>query len=516
MRAFLFYRNPLSNNVYNFAKNLYMKFIHLQRLLFINLIILHVSCGKDDNSNETPSEELVQEQMETTTEISNGATRTWRVSNAILNNENGTFDISSLFNIRDDEFLFSSDQRLEWRRGYGVNAVANSVDDAKTDYYRSVLKSEFSYIQGSSTVGVGINGSFNFEVINQNSISGTIDLGDNGQSGTLEVMLVEKLASDNVSLPTGNFLNFSEVNSFLSEMVPSGSIGFQGSHSDNSLYIATRETGDINSEGIEPEKIFKLSLETNTFTTNNFFQHDFVTKSIHFIEDNLVIAGGSYINYYNPENIGIPISVAHNANQGYGLTRFGASAVDNLIYISGGDINPLEDVDNTGNTVRKFNTLTAQIEDVVPLPQTRYKAGTAIVNDRLFIFGGQLVFNTSDTGESESYILDLDNGSLSSFDLPVPLAFSYTAVYENLIYVGGTKWFDDDGDGNNDNWDIFFGVYNTIDDTFTELDHNLDDSDTSTTIYALTFLNDKLYVVYGLAQITTEPEIYYIMEASIQ
>ncbi|NND63503.1 MAG: hypothetical protein HKN48_09955, partial [Flavobacteriaceae bacterium] len=69
------------------------------------------SCGEDEEPLHTdPEPTLEVQRQETTQSISNGDSKTWRISNAVLTNDSGTFDISENFNVKDDEFIFKADQ----------------------------------------------------------------------------------------------------------------------------------------------------------------------------------------------------------------------------------------------------------------------------------------------------------------------------------------------------------------------------------------------------------------------
>ena len=86
---------------------------------------------------------------------------------------------------------------------------------------------------------------------------------------------------------------------------------------------------------------------------------------------------------------------------------------------------------------------------------------------------------------------------------------SYASKNEHLIYVGYETRIDDgNGDVNQFNREINFGVYNTLDDSFTTIQHNLDDSGQFEIISAITVFNDKLYVIYGDLTNTTAISIY--------
>ncbi|NND62247.1 MAG: hypothetical protein HKN48_03530, partial [Flavobacteriaceae bacterium] len=468
------------------------------------------SCGEDEEPLHTdPEPTLEVQRQETPQSISNGDSKTWRISNAVLTNDSGTFDISENFNVKDDEFIFKADQTLEWRAGNDININGSNASETLLDYYRSPVTTTFEYSEDSSTEATALNGTFSFTVEGQNSIEGVLTFAGRSAAGEIAITLTEKTASDYVTAPLSSGLDFTEVNTFNSAMVVSGSVGMTGSYADNSMMVVTREP-EGNASG--PEKIFKLLLDTNTFEFNEYLNADFVTKRPHIINGELIVVGGRFVNIYPLDLSGDPVTYEHLANP-IGLTRFGSAVVNDDIFIVGGDL----DEDINGDKVRKFNPETGQLDEFATLPQPRFWAESEIVNNKLYIFGGQQVFVGSETVvETTSYIVDLDTGNVDSFELPVELFASFTARIENLIYVSGQIRDDTDGDGIPDDYNIYFGVYDTNDDSFTEISTNLDDSDLATTVYGMTLFNDKLYVVYGDAAQPTDPiPTWQIMAADL-
>lgn len=482
-------------------------------LSVFSLLFFLTSCGNDDSTPDNdPVEDLESMREATTQEISEGDTKTWRIATATLINDAGSFDISNNFNVKDDEFIFRADQSLVWRAGNDINVNASSVNETLLDFYRSPVTSSFDFEADSSTEATALNGSFAFEVIDENNINGTLTLEGRSQAGTLEITLVEKAPGDYVTAPVSNGLNFSEAGTFQSNLVVQGSVGMTGSYADNSLMVITREDGDAQ-DGIVPEKIFKLSLDNGTLTTNLFFQPDFVTKRPHIINGELVVVGGRYVNIYDLANLGDPVSTTHNANNDMGLTRFGSAVQDDNIFITGGDLGGNYE---NGDKIRQYNNETGNLEVIATLPETRYWGETEIVNNKLYVFGGRLSFVSTDY-ETTSFVYDLDSGNLSTFDIPLPCWATYTVRNEHLIYLAGQTREDFDNDGTIDDINVHFWVYNTLNDQITEIQHDLDDSDQFSTISGLTLFNGKLYVVFGDASQPTDPiATWSIMEASIQ
>ncbi|MBX2828937.1 MAG: hypothetical protein KTR22_12295 [Flavobacteriaceae bacterium] len=458
------------------------------------------SCGSDDSGNTPQDDQTLDQQQEETVETltNNEPSQTWKITNASLTNGNGTFDVSSLFNILDDEFIFSENGSLEWRPGHDINLTASSSEEAKLDYYRSPTSSNYVFETDSGNALTALGGSFAFTVNDNGTISGVLTF---ATGETLALTLALKTEGD-FDTPPSSGLVFTEVNTFQSIMTVGGSLGMTGSNATNSLYIATREDSEGTSEG-NPEKIFKLSLDTNTFEENLFFQSDFVTKRPYIYNGELVVFGSQYVNTYDQVLLGTPQTVLvepYPDNAVY--SRFGVAVQDDVVYLAGGDIpNTTEPITHY---IRTFDNVTGSFSDVLELPENRFLTGAAIVNDQFYVIGGQTGFYNDDYVPSY-YVIDLNTLQINTYDLPRGFHDTYAARQGNLIYFAGQIRDDIDGDDVADVYDGYFGVLDTTTNTITDLSHDLDFSDDFSTIYGLTIFNDVLYVIYGDAAQGSDP-----------
>lgn len=220
---------------------------------------------------------------------------------------------------------------------------------------------------------------------------------------------------------------------------------------------------------------------------NYFNQEQFLTKKLNIIDNELIVYGGEHINKYPLNPNGNPNSVIEH---GLSLTRFGFSVQDDLGFVVGGDIITPEDL----SKVMSYNFLTNEIQEIATLPTARYYSSTEIVNDKLYIFWGRE--RTRNVIYNERYIVDINNGVITSFNLPETPLFSYASKYEHLIYIGYlTETVANSGNVIKINTD--FIIYNTIDTTITPITDNLDNTDDFFAIKALTILKDRIYVLYG-------------------
>lgn len=472
-------------------------------LVFLLFAALFIASCKDDDTTTTnsPGEEVITdepiatlatEREESVANIltNDGVEKIWRFEQAALTNNSGTIDISSNFNVSDDEFVFSgssSNGQLEWRRGNDINIEGNTNQETLLDNYLSPTDSSFSFTPDSSTELTALNGEMVFTLVDATTITGTLSF-TNGRSlegETIDFTLTTKQAEDYANAPeTG--LVFNEVASFMAynQFGQEHNSGLIGSYSDNSLYITYRN----DCETTNRSRILKYNITTDSFTERNDEWNDFFTRKANIVNNELVITGGQNIYTYALDLSDEPLITPHNAPI---LSRYGTATIDNDIYIIGGDL------DEEADKLRKINSTTGALDVVANIPTPKVHAGGEFVNDKLYVFSGREAFFDINTITPTSYIYDLTSGSFTTFEMPVALGNSHAARFQNLIYIVGDTQEDIDSDNSVDNHNIWMGVYNTLTDEITEISHNLDDSDNFSYVHSMTIFNDNLYVIYG-------------------
>ncbi len=458
----------------------------------ITISMLLFSCGSDDSviiDEEDPQTILEEQQAVTTEELTDGNEKTWKINSGILRNEFGTFDISENFNVVDDEFIFKSDGTLIWRPGNDINLDGASVEETFIDFYRSPISSQFTYDENSSSNLSALNGSFSFTVEDDETITGILIFqGRSSSSSELNIILSNKAPEDYPQVPNSG-LNFTEAFTFESDGISGYAPGMIGSNSDNSLFIVTREDG-LNNGTTSPERIIKYNFNSGTLEENLYFNSDFVSKQLHIINNQLVVIGGQFVNTYNLDFSGATITTTH----GLAITRFGMAVTENDAYIIGGDL----DINNTGiieaEKIYKWDILNESLSFVTDLPEDRFGARGTIVNDKLYVFGGATEFPPNSSNNT-IYIYDLINGAITTESMNTNAEFTYVDKFQNLIFIAGNKRLIQN--------DLFIGyettlaVYDTENNTYTDISHNLDLSDINTTIWGLSIFNNKLYVISG-------------------
>ena len=473
-------------------------------LLLLNLTIISCSSNDggepiDDGMNMTDDDggtNLETAREETNTILTGNASKTWKIESALLRNDQGEFTITENFNVQDDEFVFSGDVgsgMLEWRPGNDINLGATDANGTLLDYYLAPESYSFSFTEESSDMLTSIDGQFAFTVVDDTTLTGTITFSGRSNAAGEELVLTlgEKTAEDYIT-PPENGLIFSEVFTFESDGVSCCAPGMIGSYSDNSLFVVTREDA-LNDGNENPERIIKFDLETNSVTENLFFNGDFVSKQLHIINNQLVVIGGQYVNTYNLDFAGNPTSTLH----GLSLTRFGMSVQGDDAFIVGGDLNTDP---NTGEyldpeKIYKWNIPNQSLSFVADLPEGRYGARSAVVNDKLYVFGGVVQWLVSEA-QNTIYIYDTETGAIEEQQMTSVAEYTYVDKFQNLIYVGSRTDIDDPN-GDFVSRDFFLGSFNTENNTYQEISTNLPTDDPFNAIHGLCVFNNKIYVLFG-------------------
>ena len=469
----------------------------------------------------TAAEVLATERRDNITILTADSEQVWRIETAQLKNIYGEFDVSNNFNIKDDELIFRNtpsqssksstdfEGTLEWRRHNRLNEFAENQEETLVDDYISPAILSFDFKENSSSDLSTADAEFDFSINADGNIEGTILYEDAADDyTTLDVILTEKLASDYKQVPTST-LQFTEAFTFDSDRVDSGAVGMAGSLSDNSFFVALRDTDPVSAANVE--RVIRFDLELNNFTERYFETSDFVTKHVIPYNGKLLVAGGQRINTYELDLSGTVTSspdYGSSVSAGYiGLSRFGAAIQDDSIYLIGGQL------DAVANTIYKFDVFNETVSEFTTLPMPRFGARSEIVNNKLYAFGGTEEFFTPPATNS-IFIYDFDSQSFTTESMPKAVNLTYTGKIENLIYVAGRIDIFDDSNSIVDR-EPFLGVYNTNTGTFTELETNLTSPDKET-IHSMAVFDNKIYIIYGQSNfVEGQVQTWSILSADI-
>jgi len=426
-------------------------------------------------------------------QLTTGSSRSWKIENASLSN--ATIDdlsVTSLANVHDDEFVFTADGTDAAKLHWRIR---NQVRASATTTKEALLDYYISGIDISLTIQS--DGS-----IHSSDPNLTIAQGANGNLSVQYHMdgaqFSMELAPADEAAFAPNAHDFQFVTDIESTTIGlEQAAGFTGSMASNSLYLAYRATV---SPGVMPERVVRYDMDDGSFATIDFLNSDFVTKELHIINDRLKVVGARFVNTYPLDLASEPESVPHNLT----ITRYGSSVVDDNVYLFGGDLLfPVGQPELPGpnaDKVYRHDQATGQLHEVGTLPEPRYWAHGEIVDGKLYVFGGRQVFATT-VAEDDIFIHDMTTGENQTLKLPVPMHRTFAARYGQLIYVAGYQEIPN-ADPALTQIETTFGVFDTEANTFTVISNNLAMSGKKT-VFGLTIVGNELYALIGTWGVTT-------------
>tara|TARA_R110001632_G_scaffold162967_3_gene281411 strand:- start:2682 stop:4139 length:1458 start_codon:yes stop_codon:yes gene_type:complete len=462
----------------------------LHGYIFLLASLLMLQSCLDDERNESSEEQEMEDSFSTLevvdviTLLTADASKTWKIENAILLKDSGNHvDISSLYNLQDDEFMLSTNTTntsvaLRWKRGYTVTTSATTQVEARSDMKVSPLNATLSIAKTDTIFSLATSSQRLVGTYNSvnNTITGTIQY-DDGAS-LIEVTLRPKTGADYETAATVASAPI-ELFSFQTG-IPR--VGFKISRASNSLFITNRD--DLT--GIGSQQAFKYNLETAALQEIEFVTPDFASKQIEFVDEKIASVGGNVFQSFDYDFTAPPVE--YQLDNGAALINIGSAAQDDRLYVFGGLISR-----SSNANISSFSLTDTATNFLAALPTEKENSDGEIVDNKLYIFGGYK-FSEYFDGTSEIYIYDLVTQEIETRTLPTPLIDTYTSTVGHLIYVGGRKPFDSDTDGVFDSYVPFLGVYNTLDDSFSQVNLNNPIPDTEV-ITHLQVDGDNAYLV---------------------
>jgi len=457
---------------------------------------------EDEDPIEDPTVTLANSRAANITLLTKDAEKVWKISSAELTNSNGTFDISTNFNVNDDEFIFKKsplesgksstdfEGSLEWRKNSDIILSADSQEAALNELYVPSVKFNFDFDEESGSKITGNAGKFAFTINDNGTIAGDLEL----DNAILKISLTEKLASDYQSIPS-TVLNFAPAFTFDSNSIENRSADMVGSRANNSIYISMSEN-DMRDEisNIRPERILKYDLNASILNEKLFFDINWYSKQLIVNNNKILVVGGNGINSYDLDIESDPTtSPSYDEALGipsFGVTRHGTAIYNNSLYIVGGHIQD----QSLSDRIYKFDIETQAMTEFAIMPEGRSGARAEIINDKLYIFGGTEKFYTP-PAENDIYIYDLNTAALTIETMPTGVDTTFASRLGNLIYVAGiVKTYD--ADKQITNADPYMAAYDTTTGAYTELETNLM-SPSLETIHSMAILENKIYIIYG-------------------
>ncbi|MFV8357727.1 hypothetical protein ACNQGB_16265 [Flavobacterium sp. XS1P32] len=271
--------------------------------------------------------------------------------------------------------------------------------------------------------------------------------------------------------------------------------GFKTNTSNNSLYLSCRDK-------FKPitETVYKLNVIDLNLTTGNFIVSDFATKRIHIYNDKLFVFGGEKFNKYDL-NLNEEIVGTHYGSfvTNKSFSRFGSCILNENAYIVGGFLGGETTSDiNYDKKIWKHNLNLNTFVLVANMPKNRYGGSSEIVNNKIYSFFGYEQIQDGNTNgtiqmHNDLIIYDISTNSFQTIELTKNVRISFTAKYENYIFVAGNKTA---GAASTLINGSFFGYYNTTTNTMTEIPVTVSDNSYSFPYFCeIEIMNGKIYAL---------------------
>jgi len=281
-------------------------------------------------------------------------------------------------------------------------------------------------------------------------------------------------------------LSFEETYAFEASLMGGPHIGMTNSTSENSLFISSRENEP--SGNTTEEEVFKLNLDTNQLIRKSTSPGGFITKQLKIINDQLVSIGGTELKIYDLNLQNEPSSIEYQNN--FTLSKYGVASDDTNTYIIGGYRVDTPTRENT--KIHKLNINSGELfEEIIETPETMVGASGAVLNNKLYVFGGATYENLTE-GTNKIYIYHLDNsGIFGELSMSVTADVTFVQKYGDIILIAGHKGLYV-GERTS-----FIGTFNTATNVFQEIDTNLNSEGGEKAIHQMIVKDDKIFVLYG-------------------
>ena len=314
-----------------------------------------------------------------------------------------------------------------------------------------------------------------------------IVLFSNCESNTEDIIpdpIIETPIEETPTLLTS--LSFEETYAFEANLLGGPHIGMTNLTSENSLFISSRENEP--SGNTTEEEVFKLNLDTNQLIRKNTSPGGFITKQLKIINDQLVSIGGTELKIYDLNLQNDPSSIEYQNN--FTLSKFGVASDDTNTYIIGGYRVDTPTRENT--KIHKLNINTGELfEEIIETPETMVGASGAVLNNKLYVFGGAIFENITE-GTNKIYIYPLDNSqNYEELNMSVTADVTFVQKYGDIILIAGHKGLYV-GEKTS-----FVGKFDTTTNIFEEIDTNLDSEGGTKAIHQMIVKDDKIFILHG-------------------
>ena len=271
--------------------------------------------------------------------------------------------------------------------------------------------------------------------------------------------------------------------------------GFLANTSNNSLYLSCRDKFKLTTE-----TVYKLNVNDLKLTTKNTIARDFATKRMHIFNNKLFVFGGEKFNKYdlnlNEEIVGTYYGsfVTYKS-----FSRFGSCILNENAYIIGGFLGGESTSDsNYDKKIWKHNLNTNTFVQVASMPKNRYGGSSEIVNNKIYSFFGYEQIQDGNTNgtiqvQNDLLIFDINTNSFQTIALTKNVKISFTAKFENYIFMAGNKIDSNSSSLVNGS---FFGYFNTTTNTMTEIPVTVSDNGYAFPYFCeIEIMNGKIYAL---------------------
>lgn len=434
-----------------------MKKSLLSILTLLVILTTTYSCKNDDDTlppviTQEEDEEESEEQNDDTDLssiieiITNGNQNTWQIQSALLTNTNvSDLDITTLFNVQDDEFTFSLNTNesidLNYNKGYAINTEAQDVQTVQSDTNRSSDNMTLSAASANEPF-LSSSGMYSFTLNDDNSITAVINV---SQGTSLNLQLSEKGVA-NYRMPPSSISSLTEVYYYEASQPV---LDMKYSFATESLYMVSRkEVGE--------QQLIKYDTNNGSDISQSILGNSFIAQQLSFIDNKVHTVSSLQQNISNADLSGgvqsFPLLT--------GTFDFRTTSLDDKIYKIGG-------YDVLGpRAVGVINPGDIEFTQIITMDDDRARVGAEIINNELYVIGGLYIDPMGNSVFSEEMtIYDLSDLSVQTIPLPARMYSTFSARHENLIYIAGRK---DNGEGLAIT--PYLIVYNVLDASFQEID----------------------------------------------
>ena len=142
--------------------------------------------------------------------------------------------------------------------------------------------------------------------------------------------------------------------------------------------------------------------------------------------------------------------------------------------------------------IHKLNINSGELfEEIIETPETMVGASGAVLNNKLYVFGGATYENLTE-GTNKIYIYPLDNSqNYEELSMSVTADVTFVQKYGDIILIAGHKGLYV-GERTS-----FIGTFNTATNVFQEIDTNLNSEGGEKAIHQMIVKDDKIFILYG-------------------